>query len=82
MERLAAAGLQKEIESIVRRSRVSLRDLYEGPRMPTIVAARRVVYARLMMRGKGINEISRLFDRASNSISKLMRAKQNVGETA
>jgi hypothetical protein len=72
--RLDAIGLREKVEANTLASHVSLRDLYAGQgRVPSIAAARRAIYLWLMKEGKGVNEIARLFDRASNGVSKLTR---------
>lgn len=72
--RLGTVGLRDEVEKRSLAFHVSLRDLYEGPdRAPSIVAARRDVYEWLKGRGKGGNEIARLFDRSRSGVAKLMR---------
>ena len=72
--RLDAAGLRTEIEARALKLHVSLPELYDGPaRAPSIVAARRAVYAWLAKQGKGNNEIARLFDRAPSGVMMLLR---------
>jgi hypothetical protein len=71
--RLAAIGLGREVEKIALAAHVSLHELYDGDRAPSIVAARRAVYLRLAKDGKSINEIARLFDRAPSGVWKLTR---------
>lgn len=74
--RLEAVGLRKEVEDRAVKLHVTLLDLYEGPdKAPSIVAARRAIYVWLMKKGKGLNEVARLFDRASNGVMKLTRDK-------
>lgn len=73
--RLAAIGLAREAEKIALTAHVSLRELYEGDRAPSIVAARRTVYLRFMQGGKSLNEVARLFDRAPSGVLKLTRKK-------
>lgn len=63
VDRLKEAGLLNDITERAKKWRVSLRDLYEGPSMPSIVVARREVYMWLSQSGKSANEIARLFDR-------------------
>lgn len=66
--------LRQMLEKRALKLHVSLRDLYEGPgRAPSISSARRAIYLWLQERGKGINEIARLFDRAPSGVMKLMR---------
>jgi hypothetical protein len=73
--RLEAIGLGREVEKIALAAHVSLRELYEGERAPSIVGARRAVYLWLAKGGKGINEIARLFDRSPSGVLKLLRRK-------
>lgn len=75
--RIDAVQLLSEIESRAFAFHVSLRELYEGPdRAPSIVSARRAVYKWLVSRGKSLNEVARLFDRAPNGIWKLLAEKK------
>lgn len=71
-KRLAATGLRADVEEVLRGRRVSLRDLYEGPMVPSTLAARRAVYAALHEGGRGIREIGRLFDRSASGILKMI----------
>lgn len=73
VRQLEEAGLKKELEGIALRGRVSLHDMFNGARVKSIVAARRAAYARLMMRGKSLNEIARLFGRSPNHVWKMTR---------
>lgn len=74
VRRLELIGLRVDIEQRALKLHVSLQDLYEGPdRAPSISAARKAVYIWLMDKGKGGNEIARLFDRAPNSVWKMTR---------
>ena len=77
--RLKDAGLLQEIDARIGKAHVSLRDLYEGPgRAPSIHRARKDVYAWLMKKGNGNNEVARLFDRAPNGVWKLARKGPGV----
>ncbi len=72
--RLDKIGLHQMLEKRALKLHVSLQELYEGPnRAPSITAARRDAYSWLFKRGKGINEIARLFDRAPSAVSRLTR---------
>lgn len=72
--RLGTIGLRDEVEKRSLALHVSLRDLYEGPdRAPSIASARKAVYGWLKGKGKGNNEIARLFDRQPSGVQKLMR---------
>ena len=74
--RLTAIGLREKIEARAVALHVTLRDLYEGPdKAPSIVGARRAVYTWLMGKGKGLNEVARLFDRAPSGVLKLTRLR-------
>ena len=74
MQRLREADLLQEVNARIGELHVSLRDLYEGPgRAPSIAQARKNVYAWLAKKGKGNNEIARLFDRAPSGVLKLLR---------
>jgi hypothetical protein len=75
VRRLNKIELRETLEKRAARLHVSLRDLYEGPREASISAARRDVYLWLSGRGKGINEIARMFDRAPSGVLKLMRRR-------
>lgn len=77
VSRLEASGLHDKIEKrALACCHVSLRDLYEGPnRTLSITSARRTVYAWLLTRGKSVNEVARLFDRAPNGVWKMTRTK-------
>ena len=75
VERLNAVGLRNGVQELSLASHVSLRELYEGPIAPSIIAARRTVYSWLMGEGKGVNEIARLFDRAPSGIFKMTRGR-------
>jgi hypothetical protein len=72
--RLDKSGLRKGVEKRALALHVSLQELYEGARVPSIIAARRAVYLWLMQEGKSINEIAVLFDRAPNGVWKLTQA--------
>lgn len=73
VKRLREADLLQEIDKRIGATHVSLRDLYEGPgHAPSVRQARKNVYAWLMKKGKGNNEIARLFDRAPSGIGKLL----------
>ena len=73
VRKLDKISLRQTLEERALKLHVSLRDLYEGPsRAQSISAARRSVYLWLQKRGKGINEIARLFDRAPSGVLKLM----------
>jgi hypothetical protein len=73
-KRLEGIGLLKDVEKLALAAHVTLHDLYDGERAPSIVAARRVVYLRLIEDGKSLNEIARLFDRASSGVLKLTKS--------
>lgn len=74
--RIKAIGLHADIEKRALAEHVTLKDLYDGPdRAPSVAAARRAVYAWLMKKGKGLNEVARLFDRAPSGIVKLVGKK-------
>jgi hypothetical protein len=76
VKRLDDIGLHKKVEALTLKHHVSLLELYEGPsRATSISAARRAVYLWLMKRGKGVNEIARIFDRAPNGVWKMTRGK-------
>lgn len=78
-QRLKTIGLRDQIEKRCLTLNVSMRDLYEGPdRAQSIAAARRSVYGWLITKGKGINEIARLFDRAPNGVWKLTRKDESA----
>lgn len=74
---LIAIGLRKEIESRALSLHVTLRELYEGDRAPSIVAARRDIYKWLMKNGKSLNEVARIFDRAPSGVWKLTGGKSS-----
>lgn len=74
--RLEASDLRREVEARSLFMHVSLKDVYEGPHSPSVIAARRAVYAWLMKKGKGVNEIAALFDRAPNGIVKMTSKKR------
>lgn len=74
-DRLNSVGLFKEVEARVLALHVTLQELYEGPHAPSIIAARRDVYSRLMKKGKSLNEIARLFDRSPSGVMKLTKGK-------
>ena len=72
--KLNEIGVRVEVEARTLALHVSLRQLYDGQgRAPSIAAARRAVYLWLMLQGKGINEVARLFDRAPSGVMKLTR---------
>ena len=74
--RLKSIGLRDEIEKRALKQNITLRELYEGPdRAPSVVAARQAIYTWLSTRGKGINEIARIFDRHPSGILKMLRKK-------
>jgi len=77
VRRLDKIGLRQALEERATALHVSLRDLYgDGSRgTASISAARRVVYLWLQKKGKGINEIARLFDRAPNGVWRLVQKK-------
>ena len=70
--RLDKSGLRKGVEKRALSLHVSLQELYEGARVPSIVAARKAIYLWLTKEGKSINEIAVLFDRAPNGVWKLI----------
>ena len=73
-ERLRAGALHAELTKRALAHHVSLRELYEGvDRAPSITAARHAVYAWLSKKGKGVNEIARLFDRMPNGVSRMLK---------
>jgi hypothetical protein len=74
-ERLEAIGLFEKVLDRTLQEHVTLRALYEEPagRGSSTIAARRVVYLWLMKKGKSINEVARLFDRAPSGVLKLTR---------
>lgn len=74
-QRLEAIGLHGQIQERAVKLHVSLRDLYEGPRAPSIVRARRAVYVWLIKQGKGVNEVARIFDRTPSTISNLKKKR-------
>jgi len=75
-ERLEAVGLYSQVLERTLKRHVSLIELYEGPvKAPSIAAARRDVYKWLMGKGKGLNEVARLFDRAPSGIVKLVKGR-------
>jgi hypothetical protein len=77
--RLDSIGLRPDVEKRSLSHHVSLQDLYEGTdRAPSIVAARRDVYTWLMKKGKGNNEIARLFDRAPSGVQRLTRGRNGA----
>lgn len=74
--RLKSIGLLKSVKDCALEVHVSLQDLYEGyDRAPSISAARRHVYLRLMEDGMGLNEVARLFDRSAGGMRKLIGRK-------
>lgn len=73
--RLDAIGLREKIEKRALAFHVSLEELYDGPRAPSVIAARRDVYSWLMKEENSFNEVARLFDRAANGVWKLTRRK-------
>jgi len=76
LKRLKAIGLHDAIEMRALKKYVSLRSLYEGPDMATsVIAARKDVYRWLVKRGRSVNEVARLFDRAPNGVWKMTRGK-------
>lgn len=68
-------GLRQPLEEQALEAHVTLRDLYEGQgRSPSISAARKRTYTWLHHeKGKGINEIARLFDRAPSGVMRLVQ---------
>jgi len=76
LKRLDSSGLRPELEKRAKATRVSLQEIYEGPRTGPVIAARRAVYGWLRgTKSMGYREIARLFDRGSYSIWKLTREK-------
>ena len=75
--RLEDTGLLEEIETRARSLHVTLAVLYDGTGTePSVGKARKDIYAWLVrQKGLGNNEVARLFDRAPNGISKLIRRK-------
>lgn len=73
--RLDAIGLREKIEKRALTFHVSLEELYDGPRAPSITAARRAVYSWLVKEGKSFNEVGHLFDRSANGVWKLAKGK-------
>lgn len=74
--RLRDADLYDKLERLSLSKHVSLRDLYEAPRMISIRIARRAAYLWLMKRGKSVNEIALLFDRAPSGIHRMTRGSE------
>ena len=71
---LYLVGLHADIEKHARKQNITLRSLYEGEnRAPSVSAARRATYSWLRARGKGVNEIARLFDREPSGVAKMLR---------
>lgn len=70
--KLRAIGLLDELELKARAHYVTLEQLYKGPRVPSIIAARKAVYSWLMSEGKGLNEVAGLFDRIPAGVAKLV----------
>jgi hypothetical protein len=74
--RLEEIGLREQIEKRTQAHHVSLRALYDGPREPSTIAARRAVYSWLIrVKKRGSNEVARLFDRSHASVSKMVRGE-------
>jgi hypothetical protein len=72
--KLDKSGLRKGVEKRSMTLHVSLKELYEGARVASVITARRDVYLWLMKEGgMSINEVAVLFDRAPNGIWKLTR---------
>lgn len=78
--RLKETGRHGDVVKWAQASHVSLRELYDGPRTPSVVSARRVVYSWLMQPGvgMGLREVARLFDRAPNGILMLIRGRNGA----
>jgi len=73
MRRLESGGLLEEVSTRARLNYVTLEELYDGPnRAPSIAAARKAVYKWLLKNGKGLNEVSRIFDRNPSGVAKLV----------
>jgi len=75
--KLRKASLFGSIRSRATKMHVSLRELYEGNVRPTpsIAAARRDVYVWLHdTKGKSVNEIARLFDRAPSGVLRMVKS--------
>lgn len=72
-KRIEEIGLFAEVERRAKKMNVSIASLYEGPRVPSISAARKSIYTWLMAKkGMGNNEVARLFDRAPSGIAKMV----------
>lgn len=77
-ERVRANGLHAEITKRALAHHVTLQELYEGvDRAPSVAAARRAVYSWLAKRGKGANEIARMFDRAPNGVARMLQKSKS-----
>lgn len=76
--RLVEMSLRAEVEDRAKSFNVSLRKLYEGEfQAPSIVRARRVIYGWLVnVRGFGVREVARLFDRAPSGIVKMLKGRR------
>lgn len=74
--RLGAIGLHDRVDARARKKHVSLRELYDGPGTASVASARRDVYSWLVKKGKSINEVARLFDRAPSGVLKLVRTER------
>lgn len=71
--RIDQMGLTGMLDKRLKKSRVTVIEIYQGGRAPSIVAARRDVYRWLNDIGYGNNEIARMFDRAQSGIMKMLR---------
>lgn len=73
-QRLEEIELREEVEDRCLRMHVTLQDLYEGRARGSVKSARSDVYAWLhKTKGKSVNEVARLFDRAPSGVLKLVR---------
>lgn len=73
--RLDEMGLHQELHKRTLTFHVTLKELYDGGREPSVIAARRAVYSWLMKeKGRGLNEVARLFDRAPTGVAKMVRS--------
>lgn len=74
--RLTEIGLFNQIAAQARQQHITVRELYEGSNRgaPSVNRARKAIYAWLRdKKGKGNNEIARLFDRAPSGIARMLK---------